>query len=128
MLPPAPESGDTSRPCAADDRRSREVCAAETRLLYENGATGIAVAIVIASLLAYAQWDAVLRFTVSVWLLYVLLVSAARFVLVRRYWRASPSDIENGRWNAAFVVASCAGSSRLGHRRDRALPGRPAPE
>ena len=92
MLPPAPESGDTSRPCVGLDRRSRQVCAAETRLLYENGATGIAVTIVIASLLAYAQWDVVPRFTVSAWLLYVLLASAARFVVVRRYWRASPSE------------------------------------
>ena len=93
MLPPARQSGDTSRPCVGEDQRSRQVCAAETRLLYENGTTGIAVTIVIASLLAYAQWDVVPRFTVSAWLLYVLLVSAARFVLVRGYWRASPSTL-----------------------------------
>ena len=114
MLPPAPESGDTSRPCVGLDRRSRQVCAAEIRLLYENGTTGIAVTIVIASLLAYAQWDVVPRFTVSAWLLYVLLVSAARLVLVRRYWRASPSDIENGRWNAAFVVGAALAAAGWG--------------
>jgi signal transduction histidine kinase/ActR/RegA family two-component response regulator len=114
MLPPAPESGDTLRPCVGEDQRSRQVCAAETRLLYENGTTGIAVTIVIASLLAYAQWDVVPRFTVSAWLLYVLLVSAARFVLVRRYWHASPSDIENGRWNAAFVVGAALSAAGWG--------------
>ena len=54
--------------------------------------------------LAYAQWDVGPRVIVSAWLIYMLLVSAARFVVVRRYWRASSSDIENGRWNTAFVV------------------------
>ena len=34
----------------------------------------------------------------------MLLVSAARFVVVHRYWRASASDIESGRWSAAFVI------------------------
>ena len=114
MLPPAPESGDTTRPCVGEDRRSRQVCAAETRLLYENGTTGIAVTIVIASLLAYAQWHVVPHFTVSAWLLYVLLVSAVRFELVRRYWRASPSNIENGRWNAAFVVGAALAAAGWG--------------
>ena len=52
MLLPVPESGDTLRPCVGVDQRSRQVCAAEIRLLYENGTTGIAVTIVIASLLA----------------------------------------------------------------------------
>jgi signal transduction histidine kinase/AmiR/NasT family two-component response regulator len=114
MLPPVPESGDTSRPCVGGDQRLRQVCAAETRLLYENGTTGIAVTMVIASLLAYAQWDVVPRFTVSAWLLYVLLVTAARFVLMRRYWRAAPSDIENGRWNAAFVVGAALAAAGWG--------------
>jgi hypothetical protein len=80
------------------------VYAAETRLLYENASTGILATIVIASLLAYAQWDVAPRFVVLVWLLYVLLVCAARFVLIRRYRRASPDDTWSGRWNAAFVV------------------------
>ena len=93
-------------------QRGRQVSAAETRLLYENGPTGIAVTIVIASLLAYAQWDVVPRFTVSAWLLYVLLVSAARFELVRRYWRASPGDIANTRWNTAFVVGAALAAAR----------------
>jgi signal transduction histidine kinase/ActR/RegA family two-component response regulator len=98
------ESGATSTRSPGGDQRQRQVRAAETRLLYENGITGILATIVIASLLAYAQWDVVPRFVVSVWLLYVLLVCAARFVLVRRYRRASPDDTASGRWNAAFVV------------------------
>ena len=93
-----------SHPFLADDRRQRQVHAAETRLLYENATTGIVVTIVIASVVAYAHWDLAPHFIVSAWLIGMLLVSAARFVVVHRYWRASASDIENGRWNAAFVV------------------------
>jgi signal transduction histidine kinase/ActR/RegA family two-component response regulator len=113
----APESGDTSRPSRGGDRREWQVLAAQTRLLYENGPTGIAATIVIASLLAYAQWDVIPPFTVSAWLLVVLLVTAARSVLVRQYWRARPSDTEHRRWNARFAIGTamaaagwCAGA------------------
>ena len=88
----------------ADDQRTQQVRAAETRLLYENFTTGTAVTIVIASVVAYAHWDLGPRLIVSAWLLYMLFVSAARFVVTHRYWRASASDIENGRWNTAIVV------------------------
>jgi signal transduction histidine kinase/ActR/RegA family two-component response regulator len=88
------------------DRRQRQVRAAETRLLYENANTGIAATIVISSLLAYALWDLVPRSIVLAWLVCVALVSAARFVIAHRYWRAEPADAENDRWNARFVVAS----------------------
>lgn len=88
--------------------------AAETRLLYENATTGIAATVLIASLLAYAQWDETRRFSVSAWMFYVILVSAARFVIVRRYWRASPSDTENGRWKTMFVVGTAMAAAGWG--------------
>src|SRR5262245_5457885 len=90
----------------AEDRRKRQLQAAETRLLYENATTGIAVTLVIAAVLAYAHWGPDRRVFVSAWLVYMLLVSAARFVVVRRYWRSSSTDIENGRWNMMFVVGA----------------------
>ncbi len=96
------------------EERRQQVHAAETRLLYENATTGIAATLVIASLLAYAQWDAGQSFSVSAWLLYLLLVSAARFVLVRRYWGASPSDTEYGRWRAMFVVGAAMAAGGWG--------------
>ena len=72
--------------------------------MYENATTGIAVTIVIASVLAYAHWDLGPHVIVSAWLIYMLVVSGARFVIAQRYWRASASDAGNGRWNTAFVV------------------------
>jgi signal transduction histidine kinase/ActR/RegA family two-component response regulator len=90
------------------------VQSAETRLLYENAGTGMLATIVIASLLAYAQWGTIWRVVVSVWLACMLLVSTARFLLTRNYWRASPSDTDSGRWNRAFVVGAAAAAAGWG--------------
>jgi signal transduction histidine kinase/ActR/RegA family two-component response regulator len=79
------------------------VQAAETRLLYENANLGIVVTVVIALSLAYAQWAVISRPVISVWLLYMLLVCAARFLLVRQYKRAAARDTSDGRWNLVFV-------------------------
>jgi signal transduction histidine kinase/ActR/RegA family two-component response regulator len=87
-----------------EDRRQRHLAAAETRLLYENATTGIVATILIAPLLAYAEWVVISRSIVSVWLLCMLLLTGARYLLVRRYRRASPGDADMGRWNVAFVV------------------------
>jgi signal transduction histidine kinase/ActR/RegA family two-component response regulator len=95
---------DVARRVVADDLRKRQVRASETRLLYENALTGTVVTIVIAAVIAYAHWEPGRHIIVSAWLVYMLFASAARFVVVRRYWRASPNDAAHGRWNTAFVV------------------------
>jgi signal transduction histidine kinase/DNA-binding NarL/FixJ family response regulator len=102
----APETGATSTLPLDREQRQRQVKAAETRVLYENASTGVVVTIVIASLVAYAEWGFVSPVGASVWWLYMLLASAARFVLVRRYRRAVPSDDDIRRWNTAFVVVT----------------------
>ena len=86
------------------EQRQRQVKVAETRVLYENASTGVVVTIVIASLIAYAEWGFVSPVIASVWWLYMLLASTARFLLVRRYRRAAPSDDDMRRWNTAFVI------------------------
>jgi signal transduction histidine kinase/CheY-like chemotaxis protein len=101
-----PEPRDPSGHAHSDHQRQAQVRAAETRLLYENANTGTVVSIVIASLLAYAHWDLVPWAAVLAWLVYALLVSSARLVLVYLYRQASPRDDEIGRWNAAFVVGA----------------------
>ena len=103
-VPGDPDSAETTRPSPGGDHRRQQVTAAETLLLYENAATGIAVTIIIASLLTYAQWHFGSRVILSLWLTYMLLVAAVRFVVAQRFWRASANDVEQGRWNAAFVI------------------------
>jgi signal transduction histidine kinase/ActR/RegA family two-component response regulator len=105
------------------------VHAAETRLLYDNACTGIVSTVVIAALLAYAQWNVKPHAVVLSWLLYVLLISAARYVLVRRYRRASPTDIDSRRWSTAFAVgAAMAGAGWVAAAITLYAPGRPLNE
>ena len=121
--------GVTSSLSLGGDGHQREVQAAETRLLYENASTGILATIAIASLLAYSQWVAIPRLVISIWLLYMLLVSAGRFLLVRRYWRASPSDTDTGRWNVAFVAGAAMAAGGWGAAAIALYqPGRPMNE
>ena len=95
----------TSSP-ASRNLRQRQVEAAETRLLYDNAWTGIVATFVIAALLAYAQWDVGRPSVVVAWLLYVLLVSAGRYVLLQRYRRAPAGEIESAYWIRAFTVGT----------------------
>ena len=90
----------------ARDRRKRQVGAAQIRILYQNSNTGIVVTIIAAPVLAYFQWGVVRHPIVSGWLVYMLLVSAARFILVRGYWRMSPNGTQTHRWSAAFAVGA----------------------
>ena len=88
------------------NRRHTQVRAAETRLLYDNACTGIVAALVVAALLAYSQWNIVGPSVVLLWLVYVVLISAARLTLVRRYLHQSPSDAENSGWRIAFAIGA----------------------
>jgi signal transduction histidine kinase/ActR/RegA family two-component response regulator len=90
------------------------VRAVETRLLYENANTGVAVTVVIATLLAYVHWRVVSHAVVAPWLLYMLVVSLGRWALAQRYWRAPSTGIANGKWNTAFVVGSALGAAGWG--------------
>jgi signal transduction histidine kinase/CheY-like chemotaxis protein len=94
------------------DHRHRQVRAAQTRLLYRNATTGVLITIAVAFLLAYCQWDVVPHLTVVVWLLYMLLTCLARFLVVRRFWRASPGDDEASQWSMAYSLS--AGLSAAG--------------
>ena len=99
---------------AAGIHRQRQLHAAQTRLLYENANLGIAVTIVIAALLAYAQWSVIPPAVISSWLLYMLSVCAARFALVRNYRRAMARETGNGRWNSAFVAGTALAAAGWG--------------
>ena len=107
-----------SSPAGASDlpqqQRRTEVRAAQIRLLYDNAATGIVAALIVAAVLAYGQWDVIPHTVIVVWLAYVVLISAARAVLVRRYWRASPTGAENQAWGVAFALGAGLASAGWG--------------
>jgi signal transduction histidine kinase/FixJ family two-component response regulator len=101
-----PEPSVTFSRTFTGNARERHVHAAETRLLYDNACTGVVATIVIAAVLAYAQWNVKSHAIVLAWLLYMLLVSAARYMLVLRYRRSSPGDSDSDRWRVAFAIGA----------------------
>jgi signal transduction histidine kinase/CheY-like chemotaxis protein len=102
-MPPNYPRNEAAR---AGQNEQKHVRAAQIRLLYENANTGIAVTIVAAPLVAGFQWFVVQHLVVLSWLGYMLMVSGARFLLIRRYWRTSPSRRQMAGWGAAFSVGS----------------------
>ena len=89
----------------AEDHRP-QVQAAETRLLYENANTGVAITVVIATLLAYAQWDVVPPASSWRGLSTCSSFPSRGSYLAQRYWRTWPTEAATSRWNAAFVVGT----------------------
>src|SRR5215831_20264281 len=90
---------------AGGNARKGQVRAAQNRLLYENANTGLAVTVFVAPLLAYFQLPFIPYRIVAVWLLYIVLVSAARFMLVKRY-RRTPNSIPTDTWIIAFALGA----------------------
>jgi signal transduction histidine kinase/ActR/RegA family two-component response regulator len=105
---------DAPTTLAAAIQRQRQLRAAQTRLLYENASLGIVVTVVIAVLLAYAQWSIIPARVISAWLFYMLLVCVARFALVRRYRRAMANENGDERWNAYFVAGTALAAAGWG--------------
>ena len=124
----ASESYANEAAIAVEQQRTRQVRAAQVRLLYSNANTGGAVTIITAPVLSYFQWDVIEHPVVVGWLLYILVLSAARFVLTRRYWRASPADTEVNRWGTAFAVGAALAGAGVGCSRHPSLPGSPPDE
>ena len=106
-----PNSSPAEPAQANGDCRRRQVLAAQVRLLYGNANLGVGVTLVATSILGRLQWEVVAHPIVLSWCLYMFLVAAGRFTLVRCYWRSAPSSLETRRWRAgAAVGAGLAGA------------------
>ncbi len=81
------------------------------RLLYRNINVGTVITVVAAAVLGGLQWGFVAHPVVVGWCAYMVLVSAARFILGECYWRAKPSIPETSKWGTAFTIgAALAGA------------------
>ena len=98
-------SSDRATP-RLDDERTRDVRAAQIRLLYKNAPTSIAITVTIAPILAYCQWGVIPPRVVAAWLTYMVVTSAFRFVAVRRYERAAPEPADAAGWGTTFVLGT----------------------
>ena len=97
------------RPTASEarvnrDSSSEQLLAAQLRLLFGNANLGVVVNIVAAAILGALQWGTISKPTIVAWCLYITLVSIARYGFARRYWQASTSAADLGRWRTVFTV------------------------
>jgi signal transduction histidine kinase/CheY-like chemotaxis protein len=81
-------------------------------LLYANANAGVAVTVCVTAVLSYLQWGVISHPIVLVWLLYMLVISAVRFTLARRYWAASATDRNTRPWANTFTIGT--GLSAMG--------------
>jgi hypothetical protein len=93
---------------------SGRLFAAQTRLLYKNANVAIGVTVVVATVLAYLEWQVVSRRAIAAWWLYMIAVSAARWIAARSYWGASHNTAAPERevwWARVFIIlAGLAGA------------------
>jgi len=97
---------------APGDYRRRQLRAAQVEMLYGNVNVGVVVTVAAATVLGRLQWTVVPHPIIAGWWLCTLLVAVARFTLAQRYWRATPSSLQAGRWGIAFTIgAGLAGAT-----------------
>jgi two-component system, cell cycle sensor histidine kinase and response regulator CckA len=92
--------------------RERQVFTEQIRLLYANADVSVCVTVSVVVVFSYLQWRVISHRIVLSWLLYMLVVSSARFVLARRYWRGALVGTKTNAWRAAFTIG--AGLSAAG--------------
>jgi signal transduction histidine kinase/ActR/RegA family two-component response regulator len=106
-----PTSAPTETAHTRRGSRKEQIFAAQVRLLYSNTNVGVGVTLIATPILSRLEWNVVPHATILGWCLYMLVVSAARFILDRSYWRAEPSRQKLTEWGARFAIgAGLAGS------------------
>ena len=93
----------------AQDGRNEQITnvrLAQIRLLYENANTGIIVTIIAAPILAYFLSSVIEHRITVAWLLYMLLITSARFLLSQRYWRNAIYYTNASKWSALFAIGA----------------------
>lgn len=96
----------TEAASARGNSGARQILTAQVRLLYSNANVGVAVTLVATAVLGRLEWGGAPHLIILGWCTYMFLVSVARFILARRYWRASPSGLDIIRWRVAFAVGA----------------------
>jgi PAS domain S-box-containing protein len=94
-----------------DREQGQALYAEQLRLLYANLPVGLAGTVASAFVLAFVQWDVIAHAVVTAWLGCLLLVSAARYALMRAYESARIPFGQERRWDV--LVSAGAGLSGL---------------
>jgi signal transduction histidine kinase len=94
------------------DSRRQEIVWAQVRLLYGNANLGAFVTILAATILGRFQWPVVPHVVVVAWWAYMVLVSASRYALARRFRQVSNECVDVNKWRVAYAL--CVGLAGMG--------------
>ena len=85
---------------------STQVYAEQVKLLYKNAPLAYSVTLINGAILAYAQSAYISVFVLLGWYGCLLLVTAIRALIMRRYVRSNPAPDEARLWNAAYLMGT----------------------
>lgn len=83
---------------------STALLAEQIKLLYQQAPKALVVTLVIAAALAFIFWNHVAGEWIIGWLTAIYLLTFARFLLIRSYFRANPAASESAIWGRRFFA------------------------
>ena len=86
------------------NNHSAALLAEQVKLLYQQAPKALAVTLVIAAALAFIFWSHVAEEWIIGWLAAIYLLTFARFLLIRSYFRNNPAASESAIWGRRFFI------------------------
>ncbi|OQW42928.1 MAG: diguanylate cyclase [Proteobacteria bacterium SG_bin4] len=77
----------------------------QVKLLYQQAPKALVVTLIVATALAYVYWNHVAEEWLLSWLSAVYLLTSARFLLIRSYFRVKPPITDATRWGRWFIIS-----------------------
>lgn len=76
----------------------------QVKLLYQQAPKALVVTLIVATASAYVYWNYVAKEWLLIWLSAIYLLTSARFLLIRSYFRIKPRITDAARWGRWFMI------------------------
>ncbi len=83
-----------------------ELLAEQIKLLYQQAPKALIVSLIIAAALTFVFWNLVAKIWLVGWLAAICLLTFARFLLVKSYFRKKPTFLESPVWGRRFLIGT----------------------
>ncbi|AEJ02113.1 diguanylate cyclase/phosphodiesterase with PAS/PAC sensor(s) [Nitrosomonas sp. Is79A3] len=83
-----------------------ELLAEQIKLLYQQAPKALIVSLIIAAALTFVFWNLVAKVWLVGWLAAIYLLTFARFLLIKSYFRKNPAITESPVWGRRFLIGT----------------------
>lgn len=83
-----------------------ELLAEQIKLLYQQASKALIVSLIIAAALTFVFWNLAAKIWLVSWLAAIYLLTFARFLLVKSYFRKKPAIAESPVWGRRFLIGT----------------------